>query len=66
MSLTENLYFDKSVSIAFDWSNAVCAKPKPIYVNPKKLIFRFREPLNKQKEITKRFIAGMLSLFLLV
>ena len=39
------------VSIAFDLSNAKWAIPKPLY---------------KQKEITKRFIAGMLSLFLSV
>ena len=39
------------VSIAFDLSNAKWAMPKPLY---------------KQKEITKRFIAGMLSLFLSV
>ena len=39
-----------NASIAVDLSNAKWAKPNPIY---------------KQKEITKRFIAGMLSLFLL-
>ena len=30
MFLAKNFHFDKSVSIAFDWSNTLCAKPKPI------------------------------------
>ena len=30
MSLAENYCFDKSASIAFDWSNAIWAKPKPL------------------------------------
>ena len=30
---------------------------------PPKLILRFGEPLHKQKEITNRFVAEMLSLF---
>ena len=40
-----------SVSIAFVWTNTEWANPKPLY---------------KQKERTKRFIAEMSSLFLLV
>ena len=30
ISLAENLQLDKSASIAFDWSNAEWAKPKPL------------------------------------
>ena len=30
MFLAENLHFHKSASIAFDWSNAEWAKPKPL------------------------------------
>ena len=30
MSLAENFHFHKSASIAFVWTNAVWAKPKPL------------------------------------
>ena len=51
MSLVENLYFDKSASIAFDKSNANGLSPNPY---------------QKQKEEANRFIAEKLPLFLLV
>ena len=51
MFLAENLKTLLSASIAFVWTNTEWAKPKPLY---------------KQKERTKRFIAEMSSLFLLV
>ena len=58
--------FSLSASISFVRTNTEWTNPKPIYVTPKKLILRFGEPLHKQKERTKRFIAEMSSLFLLV
>ncbi len=51
MSLAENLYFDKSASVAFDQSNVNGLSPYPYY---------------KQKEETNRFIAEKFPLFLLV
>ena len=51
MFLAENLKTLLSASIAFVWTNTEWAKPKPLL---------------KQKERTKRFIAEMSSLFLLV
>ena len=49
--VAENLYLDKSASIAFDQSNVNGLSPNPYY---------------KQKEETNRFIAEKFPLFLLV
>ena len=50
MLFAENFHFDKSASIAFDWSNAKWAKPKPIYVNPQSSYFASGNPYTSRKE----------------
>ena len=66
MFLAENLKFPLSASIAFDWSNAIWAKPKPIYVNPKSSCFASGNPYTSRKREQVGFIAEKFSLFLLV
>ena len=54
MSLAENYCFNKSASIAFYWSNAEWAKPKPLYENPQSAYFASGNPYTKQKEQTRK------------
>ena len=54
MSLAENLHFHKSASIAFDWSNALGAKPQPLYVNPQSSYFASGNPYTSRKSKSKR------------
>ena len=53
MSLAENLHFHKSASIAFDRSNAIWAKPKPLYVNPQSSLHSLRGTTPTQAENSK-------------
>ena len=49
MFLAENLEIPLSASIAFDRSNALWAKPKPIYVNPQSSYFASGNPYTSRK-----------------
>ena len=67
MFLAEILKSLLSASIAFVWTNAVWAKPKPIYVNPQSSHFASGNPYTSSKREQIGFIlAEMFSLFLLV
>ena len=66
MFLAENLKIPLNASIALDQSNALWAKPKPIYVNPQSSYFALGNPYASRKRKQIGFIAETFPLFLLV
>ncbi len=54
MFLAENLNIQRSASIAFDWSNTLWDKPKPIYAPTKSSYFASENPYTDRKSKSKR------------